>query len=509
MLSNLTIQKASELLDSGKTTSVDLTKYYLERIKKYDGDIGAYLLVCEDYALQKAEEADERMKNGKKRGILDGIPFGVKDVILTRGIETTAASKILQGYIPPYSATVIRKLEEAGAVMLGKLNCDEFAMGSSTENSAYKTTKNPWDKTRVPGGSSGGSVAALAADFCVFALGTDTGGSIRQPASFCSVTGLKPSYGRVSRYGAIPYGSSLDQIGPMGKTVEDVGILLKMMEGVDELDATTIDIKSQITNHKPQTNSNFQISNLKIGIPKEYFGEGLDPEVKKIVLDAVEEFKKMGAEIVEVSLPHTEYAIPAYYLIVMGEVSSNLARYDGIKYGASVARSGSGGLASGSEADGGESSAEATNLLGVYIKTREKFLGDEAKRKIILGTYELSAGYYDAYYKKAQRARALIKKDFDDVFERVDLLMTPASPFPAFKIGEKKDDPLAMYLADIYTISANLAGVCGLSVPAGFTADGLPVGLQILGSRFGEDQVLSAGIAFQKATDWHTKWPEL
>ncbi|MBI2448140.1 Asp-tRNA(Asn)/Glu-tRNA(Gln) amidotransferase subunit GatA [Candidatus Microgenomates bacterium] len=504
MFERLTIRSASELLDAGKTTSVDLTKYYLDRIKKYDADIGAFLLVAEEYALQKAGEADERIKSGKKRGMLDGIPFAVKDVILTEGIETTAASKILQGYIPPYSATVIEKLEEAGAVMLGKLNCDEFAMGSSTENSAYQITKNPWDKTRVPGGSSGGSAAALSADFCVFALGTDTGGSIRQPASMCSITGLKPSYGRVSRYGAIPYGSSLDQIGPMGKSAEDIGIVLEAIAGVDELDSTTVgdisDFRFQISdlnsNQRNLQSTIYNLQSLKIGLPKEYFATGLDPEVKKIVLDAVEEYRKLGAQIVEVSLPHTEYAIPAYYLIVMGEVSSNLARYDGIKYGASAIKI-------------SNLKSQISNLAEVYIKTRSQYLGDEAKRKIILGTFELSAGYYDAYYKKAQSARALIKNDFDDIFEQVDLLMTPVSPFPAFKIGEKKDDPLSMYLADIYTISANLAGICGMSIPAGFTAKGLPVGLQVLGPRFGEEKLLSAGIAFQNATDWHTKYPEI
>uniref|UniRef100_A0A7C4LZG2 Glutamyl-tRNA(Gln) amidotransferase subunit A n=1 Tax=candidate division CPR3 bacterium TaxID=2268181 RepID=A0A7C4LZG2_UNCC3 len=490
-LSNLTISKASDLLEKGEVASVDLTKYYLDRIKKYDEKIGAFLLVAEEYALKKAAESDERIKSGKKRGVLDGVPFGIKDVIVTEDIDTTAASKILEGFNPPFSATVIKKLEDAGAIILGKLNCDEFAMGSSTENSAYKVCRNPWDMDRVPGGSSGGSVAAVIADLCIFSLGTETGGSIRQPSSLCSTVGLKPTYGRVSRYGSIAYGSSLDQIGPVGKTVEDVGIVLNVIAGVDSLDSTTVDLKSQISNLK---NMESLRDNIKIGVPKEYFGEGLDLEVEKIVREAIDKYKELGAEIVEVSLPMTEYAVPTYYLIAMAEASSNLARYDGIKYGVSAISN---------------IKSQISNLSDVYFKTRGAYLGDEQKRKSILGTYELSAGYYDAYYRKAQKARTLIKKDFDDIFEKVDCLMTPVSPFPAFKIGEKKEDPLSMYLADIYTISANLAGICALSVPCGFTDSKLPVGLQLMGPRFSEEKLLRIAKKYEDVTEWKNKWPAI
>ena len=469
---------------------MELTKYYLDRIKKLDEKIGAFLLIAEEYALKKATEADGRIAAGKRLSILDGIPCAIKDVIVTQDLDTTAASKILEGFNPPFSATVVKKLEDAGAVILGKLNCDEFAMGSSTENSAYKIARNPWNQDLVPGGSSGGSAAALAADFCVFSLGTDTGGSIRQPASFCSVTGLKPTYGRVSRYGSIAYGSSLDQIGPVCKSVEDAGIVMEVISGVDSLDSTTVDIKSQIPNPNDQTNPKSQIPNIKIGVPKEYFGEGLDPEVEKIVRDAIDKYKEMGAEIIEVSLPHTEYVVSAYYLIAYAEASSNLARYDGIKYGKSEAK-------------------VAKDLIDVYFKTRGAYLGDEQKRKSILGTYELSAGYYDAYYRKAQKARSLIKKDFDDAFSKVDCMMTPVSPFPAFKIGEKKDDPLSMYLADIFTLAPNMAGICALSIPAGFTSKKLPVGLQIIGPRFEEGKLLSIAKKYEEATDWHKMFPEI
>jgi len=494
-LNNLTIKKASELLDKKEITSTELVNYYLDRIKKIDPEIGAYLLVCEKYALKKAQEADERIKTGKRKGILDGIPYGVKDLIITYGIETTAASKILKGFIPPFSATVIEKLEEAGAIILGKTNCDEFGMGSSCENSAYKKTYNPWNRAHVPGGSSGGSAAALSADLCVFALGTDTGGSIRQPASFCSVVGLKPTYGRVSRYGAIPYGSSLDQIGPMGKSVDDVGIILGVIAGRDRLDSTTVDKEFSIFN--PQVGwAGFQFSmkDIKIGIPKEYFGEGLDKEVEGIIKEAIEQFKKLGAEIIDISLPYTEYAIPTYYLIAMAEASSNLARYDGIKYGASVPIS--------------NPQSPIPNLLDVYFKTRGEYFGEEPKRKIILGTFELSHGYYDAYYKRAQQVRSLIKEDFDKAFEKIDIVLTPVSPFPPFKIGEKKEDPLSMYLSDVYTVPANLAGICGLSIPVGFTKDKLPVGLQILGPRFGEEKILGIAKEYEKATEWHEMFPE-
>jgi len=484
-LSNLTIKKASELLEKKEISSVELTKYYLDRIKKFDDQIGSYLFVCEEYALKKAAEADARIASGKRLGILDGISCAVKDVIITKDIETTAASKILEGFNPPFNATVVKKIEDAGAIILGKLNCDEFAMGSSTENSAYKVCRNPWDVTRVPGGSSGGSAASLAADLCIFNFGTETGGSIRQPASLCNVTGLKPSYGRVSRFGSIAYGSSLDQIGPVGKSAEDLAIILEVIAGKDSLDSTTVNQELRIMNKE------LDLENIKIGVPKEYFGEGLDSDVEKVIREAIDKYKEMGAEIVEISLPHTDYATSTYYLLAMAEASSNLARYDGIKYGKS-------------------SMEKAKNLIEVYFKTRGDYLGDEQKRKSILGTFELSAGYYDAYYRKAMKARTLIKKDFDEALEKVDCIMCPVSPFPAFKIGEKKDDPLSMYLADIYTISANLAGICALSLPAGFVEkDGvkLPVGLQIMGQRFCEDHILSIADAYEKEMPWKDMWP--
>jgi len=491
-LENLTIKKASDLLEKKEVSSVELTKYYLDRIKKLDEKIGAFLSVTEEYALRKAAESDSRIASGKRSGILDGIPCAIKDVIVTENIQTTAASKILEDFNPPFSATVIKKLEDAGAVILGKLNCDEFAMGSSTENSAYKITHNPWNLERVPGGSSGGSAAAVASDFCIFTLGTETGGSIRQPSSLCSTVGLKPTYGRVSRYGSIAYGSSLDQIGPIGKCVEDIWIVMEIISGKDILDATTV-------NEPILTTYNLQLTNLKIGVPNEYFSEGLDPEVEKIIRDAIDKYKEMGAEIIKVSLPHTDYAIPTYYLLSMAEASSNLARYDGIKYGKSIIK----------DQNLPAYNLQLTTLSDVYFKTRGAYLGDEQKRKSILGAFELSAGYYDAYYRKAQKARAVIKKDFDEVFEKIDCLMCPVSPFPAFKIGEKKDDPLSMYLADIYTISANLAGICALSVPAGFNSEKLPIGLQIMGPRFGEGKILAIAKAYEDATEWKNMWPEI
>lgn len=489
-LSNLTIKSASELLDKKEVSSVELTQYYIDRIKKLDEKIGAFIAITEEYALQKAKEADERIASGKRLGTLDGITCAIKDVIVTENLDTTAASKILEGFNPPFSATVIKKLEDAGVVILGKLNCDEFAMGSSTENSAYKIAHNPWNLERVPGGSSGGSAAALASDFCIFTLGTETGGSIRQPSSLCSTVGLKPTYGRVSRYGSIAYGSSLDQIGPVAKSVEDIAIIMDTIQGPDVLDSTTVDVKSQISNLKSLESLRDDIKKIKVGVPKEYFAEGLDPDVEKIVRDAIDKYKEMGAEIVEVSLPHTDYATSTYYLLSMAEASSNLSRYDGIKYGKSE-------------------QAKAKDLIDVYFKTRGAYLGDEQKRKSILGAFELSAGYYDAYYRKAQKARAVIKKDFDDVFTKVDCLMCPVSPTVAFKLGDKSDDPLAMYLADIYTISANLAGICALSIPAGFNSEKLPVGLQIMGPKFEEGKILAIAKAYEDATPWHTMFPSL
>ncbi len=483
-LTELTIKQAHEGLKKGDFTSVDLTKAYLKKIKSENKELNAYLFITEDLALSQAEEADAAFAKSfgepkKKIGILTGIPCGVKDAILIEGEKCTAASKILENYVAPYDATVIKKLKEQGAVILGKTNLDEFAMGSSTENSAFGETKNPHDKTRVAGGSSGGSAAAVAANMAAFALGSDTGGSIRQPASFCGVVGLCPTYGAVSRYGLIAHASSLDQIGPLAKNVQDCKIVFDAIKGKDPADSTSVE--SEIRNPK------LEIRNLRIGVPKEYFAEGLEKEVEKIIRDAIKKAEDAGAEIIEISLPSSEYALACYYIIGSSEISANLARFDGIKYGLSK---------------------PAENLLDVYLKSRGQGLGEEVKRRIMLGTYSLSSGYYDAYYKKAQEARELIKQDFKEAFvppgvgsrcggKKVDLLFCPVSPFPAFKIGEKADSPISMYLADIYTIPLKLAGLPGISVPAGKVGK-LPVGLQIIGNHFEEDKILAVAQEMEK-----------
>ena len=470
-LTELAIKEAHEGLKKGEFTSVDLTKAYLDKIKKNNKKVNAYLSVTENLALEMAEEADRKIKSGTLE-MLTGIPCAIKDAILVEGENCTAGSKILENYIAPYDATVIKKLKEQGAVILGKTNLDEFAMGSSTENSAFSATKNPHDKTRVAGGSSGGSAAAVAANMAVFALGSDTGGSIRQPASFCGVVGLCPTYGAVSRYGLIAHASSLDQIGPLAKNVEDCKIVFDAIKGKDPLDATSVELGIQ--------NTEFKIKNLRIGVPKEYFAKGLEKEVEEIIREAIKKAKDAGAEIIEISLPSSEYALACYYIIGPSEISANLARFDGIKYGLSE---------------------PAENLLDVYLKTRGRGFGVEVKRRIMLGTYSLSSGYYDAYYQKAQEVRELIKQDFKEVFvppgagsrsggKKVDLLFCPVSPFPAFKIGEKTDDPMSMYLADIYTIPLKLAGLPGISVPVG-KIKSLPVGLQIIGNHFEEDKIFS------------------
>lgn len=436
-LTSLTIKQAHEGFKKGDFTSVDLTKAYLEKIKK--SDLNSFLSVTEELVLAQAEEADKKIKSGDF-GMLTGIPCAIKDAIMVEGQKCTAASKILEDYVAPYDATVIKKLKEHGAVILGKTNTDEFTMGSSTENSAFGVTKNPHDKTRVAGGSSGGSAAAVAANEACFTLGSDTGGSIRQPASLCGVVGLCPTYGSVSRYGLIAHASSLDQIGPFAKNVEDTKIVFEAISGKDKMDATSADYKFE--------DAEVKLKGLKIGVPKEYFAEGIEPEVEKIIRDAIKKAEKAGAKIVEMSLPSSEFALACYYVIDPSEISANLARFDGIKYGLSE---------------------PAENLLDVYLKTRGRGLGAEVKRRIMIGTYCLSSGYYDAYYKKAQEVRELIKQDFAKAFsasggEGVDLLFCPVSPFPAFKIGEKADDPMAMYLADIYTIPMKLAGLPGLSL---------------------------------------------
>ncbi len=460
-MNNLTIVQAHKGLLEKKFSALELTKLFLNKIKKEDKKISSFITVTNDLALSQAKEVDKLISAGKKISILAGVPLAVKDNILVKGIKTTCASKILENYVAPYNATCIKKLKELGAVILGKTNLDEFAMGSSTEHSAFFPTKNPHDLFRVPGGSSGGSAAAVAADLCCYALGSDTGGSIRQPASFCGVNGLKPTYGAVSRYGLIAFASSLDQIGPITKTAEDAQIIFNAISGKDQLDSTSVELpKLQTTNYKPQT--------IKIGIPKEYFIKGMDLEVEKIVRQAIEKIEKMGAKIEKISLPHTEYALPVYYIIMPSEASANLARYDGIKYG--LSKSGK-------------------DLLGVYLKSRAQGFGDEVKRRIMLGTYALSAGYYDAYYLKAQKVRTLIKRDFDQAFKKVDAIFTPTSPFTAFKLGEKIKDPLSMYLSDIFTASVNLVGLPAVSVPIGFKGK-LPVGLQIIGKPFEENKIL-------------------
>lgn len=463
-MNNLTIVQVHKGLLEKKFSALELTKFFLNKIKKQDKKISAFITVTDDLALSQAKEVDKLISKGKKIPTLAGVPVAIKDNILVKGIKTTCASKILENYVAPYDATCIKKLKELGAVILGKTNLDEFAMGSSTEHSAFSPTKNPHDLTRVPGGSSGGSAAAVAADLCCYALGSDTGGSIRQPASFCGVVGLKPTYGAVSRYGLIAFASSLDQIGLIAKTAQDAQIVLDAISGKDEKDSTSVELRTK--------NYELKMKGLKIGFPKEYFGVGFEKHINSNVIKATEEAinkaKELGAKVEEISLPHTEYALPTYYIIMPSEASANLARYDGVKYGLSK-----------SDKD----------LLGVYLKTRAQGFGDEVKRRIMLGTYALSAGYYDAYYLKAQKVRTLIRHDFNEAFKKVDAIFTPTSPFTAFKIGEKIKDPISMYLSDIFTVSVNLVGLPAISVPNGF-AEKLPVGLQIIGKPFEENKIL-------------------
>ena len=461
-LHRLTILQAHEGLIKKEFSACELTKVFLNKIAAHDKEICSFITVTEDLALSQAKRVDEKIQAGNDIPVLAGIPLAVKDAIMVEGIAATCASQILKNYIASYTATCILKLELQGAVILGKTNMDEFGMGSSTENSAFFSTKNPLDKTRVPGGSSGGSAAATKADLCSYALGADTGGSIRLPASFCGVVGLRPTYGAVSRYGLIAFASSLDQIGPLAKTAEDAEIVFDAIAGKDDKDATSLEMS------RAQQES-FSIADITIGVPKEYFAKGIDPEVERLVRSAIQKFEQEGAHIEEVSLPHTQYALAAYYLIVDSEASANLARYDGIKYG----------LSSGD-----------TDLLGVYLQSREEGFGDEVKRRIMLGTYALSAGYYDAYYVQAQKVRTLLREDFEKVFQKVDVLFTPTSPVPAFKLKERIEDPLAMYLADVFTVAVSLAGLPVVSVPVGAVGK-LPVGMQIIGKPFAEHQILA------------------
>ncbi len=524
-LYDLTIHEARRLLDEGEISAVELTRAVLDRILEVDNDIRAYLTLTPEVALEQAAEAAvgatsrspvvgatsrspavgatrrspvvgatrrspvvgatsrSPVVGATSRSPVQGIPLAVKDVLCTAGVPTTCGSRILEDFVPPYDATAVARLRAAGMVLLGKTNTDEFAMGSSTENSAFFPTCNPWDLSRVPGGSSGGSAAAVAAGECLGALGTDTGGSVRQPAAFCGVVGLKPTYGRVSRYGLVAFASSLDQVGVLAKDVTDAAILLGVIAGHDPLDSTSADVP--VPDYTAALTGD--IRGMRVGVPGEYFIPGMQAEVEAAVRAAVEKLAELGAEIEEVSLPHTEYALPVYYLIAPAEASANLARYDGVRYGLRV---------------------EAGDLEETYRATRGAGFGPEVKRRIMLGTYALSAGYYDAYYLKAQKVRTLIKQDFDRAFERVDVLVAPTTPTTAFRLGEKVDDPLQMYLSDIFTLSVNLAGICAISLPCGFDAQGLPIGMQVMGPAFGEEAILRVAHAYEQATEWHKRRPE-
>src|SRR3989337_2405776 len=473
-LYKLTIHELKEKLKKQEISAKELTLDFFKRIERVDKDVHSFITITKNDALKQAEEAEKRIINGDNLPLL-GIPLAIKDLICIKGARNTCGSKMLSNYIPPYDATVIKKLRESGAVFLGKLNMDEFAMGSSTETSHFGVTRNPWDLKTIPGGSSGGSAASVAADECAGSLGSDTGGSIRQPAAMCGVVGLKPTYGRVSRFGLVAFASSLDQIGPITKDVTDTAILLNVIAGHDPKDSTSADIAVPDFTKALKKD----VKGLKIGIPKEYFIEGMDPEVERAVRDAVKTFEGLGAKAVEVSLPHTAYAVATYYILATSEASSNLARYDGVKYGF--------------RAQG------AKDLLDMYVKSRSQGFGPEGKRRIMLGTYALSAGYYEAYYKKGQQVRTLIKRDFDEAFKQVDVIATPTAPTAAFKIGEKSADPLPMYISDTFTISVNLAGMPGISIPCGFTKDNLPVGLQLLGRHFDEENILHFAYAYEQA----------
>ena len=482
-LYKLSIQEAGAMLRARQISSVELTRAHLDRIRAVDDKVKAFTLVTDDLAMRQAREADRHFANGDTVTTLTGIPLAIKDVICTKDITTTCGSNMLKDFKPPYDATVMQRLNAAGAVMLGKTNMDEFAMGSSTEHSAFFTTQNPWDLERAPGGSSGGSAAAVAAGMAMGALGSDTGGSIRQPAALCNVVGLKTTYGRVSRYGLVAFASSLDQIGPFARSARDAALILQAIAGPDARDSTC----------SPQgvpdysANLNGDIKGLRIGVPEEYWVDGTQPGVEKAVRADIEKLREMGAEVGEVSLPHTKYGVPVYYIIAPAEASANLARYDGVKYGYSY--------------------RDTSDMWEALEKTRQYGFGQEVKRRIMLGTYALSSGYYDAYYKQAEKVRSLITEDFTRAFEKFDALVSPASPSVAFKLGEISD-PYEMYLQDVFTIPANLAGTCGVSIPGGFS-QGLPVGLQLLGNFFAEDTILRVADAFERVTDYHTRWPEL
>jgi aspartyl-tRNA(Asn)/glutamyl-tRNA(Gln) amidotransferase subunit A len=484
-LFDLTIHELHTLLKEKKTSSTEITQSVFKRIKAVEPKVHAYVTLTEALALKQAEKADQQISSGKDFPALCGVPIGIKDNYLTEGVKSTCASKILENYIPPYDGTAVRKLFEQGIVMTGKLNLDEFAMGSSNETSAFGVTKNPWDLERIPGGSSGGSAASVAAGECIASTGTDTGGSIRLPGCLTNLVGMKPTYGRVSRYGVIAFASSLDQVGPLTKDVTDSAIMLNALAGYDPKDSTSVNLpvpdytKSLVPD----------IKGWKIAIPKEYFVDGMDPEVSRALEEAMATVKKLGAECREVSLPHTDYGVPTYYILATAEASSNLARYDGIRYG--------------------HRHTGTADLISLYKKSRTEGFGPEVKRRIMLGTYVLSAGYYDAYYIKAQKARTLIRQDFEKVFEKYDVLLTPVSPTAAWKFGEKMNDPLQMYLSDIFTININLAGLPGMSLPCGFTKSGLPIGMQLVAKPFAEEKIFRAAFAYEQATEWHKRRAKL
>ena len=483
-LNQLTIHELQEKIKAGETTSTEIVQAVFRRIDAVEKDVHAYILLTREKALEGAAHADEEIKKGNIK-TLTGIPIALKDLLCTKGVTTTCASHILHNYVPPYDATVVEKLRDAGAVFTGKTNMDEFAMGSSTETSYFGITKNPWDLERIPGGSSGGSAAAVVADECIAAIGSDTGGSIRQPAALCGVVGMKPTYGRVSRYGLVAFASSLDQIGPFTKDVEDCAIMMNILAGYDPRESTSVPV--DVPDYRQFLSRG--IDGWKVGIPKEYFIEGIDAEVRDAIQQTIKVIEGMGAKCIEVSLPHTEYCLAVYYIIAPAEASSNLARYDGVKYGFR--------------------SLDGRDLMEMYKKSRSAGFGAEVKRRIMLGTYVLSSGYYDAYYKKASQVRALIKQDFDEAFKQCDVLLTPTTPTPAFKIGEKTDDPLQMYLSDIFTISTNLAGIPGMVVPCGFTRAGLPVGVQFLAGHFEEGKLIQIAAAYEKNANLGKRRPKL
>ncbi|MBW2557248.1 MAG: Asp-tRNA(Asn)/Glu-tRNA(Gln) amidotransferase subunit GatA [Deltaproteobacteria bacterium] len=480
----LTIHELQKKLKDGSLTSVEITESVYRRIASVEEKVHSYITMMEETAIGQARAADRRIKEGNA-GELTGIPIAIKDILCTEGVRTTCGSRTLEDFIPPYDATVVRKLKDVGAVFVGKTNMDEFAMGSSTETSRFGITKNPWDLERIPGGSSGGSAAAVAADECIASLGTDTGGSIRQPAALCGVVGMKPTYGRVSRFGMVAFASSLDQIGPITKDVEDCAIMMNVISGHDTSDSTSV--PKEVPDYRAYISRD--IEGCTIGIPKEYFVEGVDPEIRASIDTTIKTLEGLGARCLDISLPHTEYCIATYYIIAPSEASSNLARYDGVRYGFRA--------------------PNEENLLDMYRKTRSSGFGAEVKRRIMIGTYSLSSGYYDAYYKKASQVRALIRDDFDSAFTKCDVILTPATPTPAFKIGEKMDDPLQMYLCDIFTLSANLAGVPGISVPCGYTKGGLPMGVQFMANHFEEGKLLQIASAYEKNSKIERRMPEL